>query len=72
MNQYITKPYKQRTSTVTSIPRDVRRALNFEKGDYLIWEVSQNSYFVQISKFIPRGKSNERCNRNSDREDQGG
>lgn len=71
-NQYVTKPYRQRSTTVTSVPVQVRNRLRLTKGDYLCWQVDMNSDFVQISKVVPGGKSNGRDTGNSDSEDQGG
>lgn len=53
--KYVTKIYRQHTTLVTSIPFNVRAALELTSGDNLLWQVDENSDFVQISKVVPRG-----------------
>jgi len=60
VNQFVTKLYKQRTSTVTSVPVAVKQQLKLKKGDYLVWQVENNSNFVQISKVVTGGENLER------------
>ena len=71
-SHYITKLHRQHTTVVTSIPRPVQRALEVQCGDHLIFQVSERSRFVQISKVEPQGEKNAGNNRNSGSEDQGG
>lgn len=70
--QYVTKPYRQRTSIVTSVPIEVRVRLELLHGDHLIWQVDNSSKFVQISKVVPGGNSHGIGSRSSDRKDSGG
>ena len=70
--QYITKAYRQRTSLVTSIPIEVRVKLGMKKGDYIVWQVDEQSAYVQIRKVPVGGNSNDRSKGNYDRKDQGG
>lgn len=69
IRQYVTKTYKQRTTVVTSVPKAVRQQLELTRGGHLLWEVDENSDFVQCSSVVPRGKNYERSGGNSDRKD---
>lgn len=70
--EYVTRPYRQRTTVVTTIPRRVVERLKLERGDHVIWQVEKGSPFVQISKLYIRGSENGNDKRNSDRKYQGG
>lgn len=67
-DQYVTKPYRQRTSMVTSLPIGVRVKLGLSNGDHIVWQVNDDSNFVQISKVVPGVKKNGRDSRSSNRE----
>lgn len=70
--QYVTKVYGQRTSLVTSIPIGVRARLGLKKGGHLVWQVDEESNFVQILKVVARGNEHDRGKRDSDQKDKGG
>lgn len=63
--QYITKVHKQHTSLMTSIPVHVQRQIELMKGDYLVWQVDENSDFVQICNFDARGNRYDRGDQDS-------
>lgn len=55
--QYVTKLHRQHSSMVTSVPVMIRIHLELTNNDHLVWEVDDNSDFVQISKVVPMGKN---------------
>lgn len=67
--QYITKVYRQHTTAVTSVPVGVRVKLGLNVSDHIVWQVSENSPFVQLFKVQVTGKNYDGDNRDSDRED---
>jgi len=72
VNQCVTKLYKQHTTVVSCIHPLVRKQLKVGAGDHLLWQVDEQSNFVQVSKVVFGGVQNEGDSRNSDRKDQGG
>jgi len=68
-NEYVTKVYRQRTSMVTSVPVDVRIRLGLSIGDHIVWQVDDESDFVQISKVVARGNKNDGAKRDIGRKD---
>lgn len=69
---YVTKVYSQKTSLVTNIPKAVREKLELTKHSNLLWQVDENSCFVQICKVVPMGGIYAKSRRNRYRKDQGG
>lgn len=64
---HIQKAQKQHSSVVVVIPILVRRALGIKAGDHIVFTSHSNNHVVEMSKFIPGGKQNGKCNRRSGR-----
>lgn len=69
LEQYITKVYRQHATAVTSVPVGVRVKLGLNVGDHIVWQVSENSPFVQLFKVRVTGKNYGGDSRNPDRKD---
>jgi len=70
--QYVTKVQRQHSSMVTSIPLVVRVKLGLKLADHIVWQVDEQSKFVQIFKVIYGGLKDDGNKRNSDRPDSVG
>jgi len=68
---HVTKVYRQRSSLVTSLPIAVRVKLGLNRGDHIVWQVVDNCQFVQVSKVVAGGNSNDDGKGNSDQKDKG-
>jgi len=53
--QYVTRAHRQHGSVVTTIPRQVRRALDLSGGGYLIWDVQSCERRAVVSVVTLRG-----------------
>jgi len=64
---HIQRVQKQHSSTIVVIPKLVRRALDIQAGDYLIFRSHPGENIVELVKFIPGEKQNGRDTANPDR-----
>ena len=70
--QYVTKLQQQHSTMVSSVPAAVRAVLGMKAGDHIMWQVDEESDFVQVCKVVPGGKSHGGDSGDSDRKDSGG
>lgn len=71
VGQYVTRIHRQHSSVVTSVPKGVQQVLQLKSGDYLLWQVSEGSLFVQVCKVNPGGVGYAKDNERAGRENKG-
>ena len=69
IKMYVTRAYRQRSTIVTSLPGNVRGRMGLRPGDYVLWQVDDDSHFVQLSKVGYGVSGNAKRRRNRDRKD---
>ena len=70
--QYVTKLQQQHSTMVSSVPAAVRAVLGMKAGDHIMWQVDEESDFVQVCKVVPGRKSDVGIGTNTNQKDQGG
>lgn len=68
----IQRVQRQHSSAVVVIPIAVRRALEIEIGDYIIFSSHSGTGVVEFSKFKQEGKKDVKHKRRASRKDKGG